>query len=118
MEWNLAHYDIDREEVESRLYKIDFLSDDSGISEERIDRIFRDIAEEKHIQPHISRSEIISEIPEVSIDAAEFRKNLKLNGLTEEQIEELVQQDPDDDRTALIDYRIDTYIRRGFIIDE
>lgn len=123
IEWNLKHYDLSREEVNERLYSVDFMEDEPELSEGKIRTVFNELAALHNIKPHISKSEIAAECDgfDRDIDTDEEYRNriiqyLRHEGLSEQEISNRLES-MKHDKTFFQNY-IERYIRMGFIIDE
>lgn len=123
IEWNLNHFDLDRDEVMKRINTVDFLANTQELTVEKVDQAFWDLAKEKDIKPHISRSEIKEKYQqtEAYYQTDDFKdsfwKQSRHEGLSEQQIEEEWQTFISEGQ-YMSDYIIESYIRRGFVIKD
>ena len=115
IQWNLDHYDLDRDEVIDTLYAADFTDCEQELTEEKVNSVFQRLAEKHNIKPHIKKSEIYDRYFGNAFEEV-ARKYFTSYGYTEQEILESISNLEGD--TDLIYGEIESYIRKGFVIDE
>lgn len=112
---HLEHIDIDRAEVLERLYRVDLSKENRFISEKEIFETVRDIAKEKGIVPHYTKTDVVADLRHIDDNIEKWLEWGRLNkreAEAEKAVRELTEF-----RQKAIDSRIER-LRAAGLLDE